>query len=141
MTLPNRQRPKPQYDPNAATRVVPPYRPNSMPPQPMAKYPSYRPLRDQRRIQRRRQNLSLGCGLGLGLIIIIALCLGTLAVTAMFIAPVKANILVIGIDRVPEGTEAGRSDTNVMVRVEFDKTPHYHPRHSARSVGANPRLW
>jgi len=121
MTLPNRPRPKPQYDPNAATRVVPPYRPNPMPPQPMAKYPSYQPLRDQRRIQRRRQNLSLGCGLGLGLIIIIALCLGTLALTAMFIAPVKANILVIGIDRVPAGTEAGRSDTNVMVRVDSSK--------------------
>ncbi len=118
MTLPNRPRPKPQFDPNAATRVVPPYRPKSTPPQPMAKYPAYQPLRDRRRTQRRRQNLNLGCGLGLGLIIIVALCLGTLAVTAMFIAPVKANILVIGIDRVPEGTEAGRSDTNVMVRVD-----------------------
>jgi LCP family protein required for cell wall assembly len=118
MTFPNRPRPKPRYDPNAATRVVPPYRPHPVSPQPMAKYPAYQPLRDQRRNQRRRQNLNLGCGLGLGLIIVIALCLGSLAVTAMFIAPVKDNILVIGIDRVPEGTEAGRSDTNVLVRVD-----------------------
>ena len=117
MTLPNRPRPKPHYDPNAATRVVPPYRPKPVPPQPMAKYPVYQPLRDQRRTQRRQNNLKLGCGLGLALVIIIALCLGSLAVIALFIAPVKANILVIGIDRVPEGTEAGRSDTNVLVRV------------------------
>ncbi len=121
MTLPNRPRPKPHYDPNAATRVVPPYRPKPSPPSPSAGYPSYSshypPLRDQRRAQRRQQNLKLGCGLGLGLLIIIALCLGSLAVTALFIAPVKANILVLGIDRVPEGTEIGRSDTNVLVRV------------------------
>jgi LCP family protein required for cell wall assembly len=121
MTLPNRPRPKPRYDPNTATRVVPPYRPNQSPPSPSPRYPvytpQYPPLRDQRHAQRRQKNLKLGCGLGLGLIIIIALCLGSLAVTALFIAPVKTNILVIGIDRVPEGTEAGRSDTNVLVRV------------------------
>jgi LCP family protein required for cell wall assembly len=121
MTLPNRPRPKPQYDPNAVTRVVPPYRPDPSPPPPSVKYPAYPPqyppLRAQRRAQRRQQNWKLGCGLGLGLVIIIVLCLGSLAITAMFIAPVNANILVIGIDRVPEGTEAGRSDTNVLVRV------------------------
>lgn len=84
----------------------------------MARYPAYPPLRDQRRGQRRRHNLNLGCGLVLGLVIILALCLGSLVITAMFVAPVQANILVIGIDRVPEGTEAGRSDTNVLVRVD-----------------------
>ena len=84
----------------------------------MARYPAYPPLRDKRRGQRRRHNLNLGCGLVLGLVIILALCLGSLVITAMFVAPVQANILVIGIDRVPEGTEAGRSDTNVLVRVD-----------------------
>ena len=120
MTIPNRPRPKPRYDPNAVTRVVPTRHPNPIPQPP--RYPVYPPqvppLRDQRRAQRRLQNLRLGCGLVLGVVIVIALCLGSLAVTAMFIAPVRDNILVIGIDRVPEGTVTGRSDTNVIVRVD-----------------------
>ena len=55
------------------------------------------------------------------LIILVALCAGSLAVAALFIAPVKGNILVLGIDRVPAGTTAGRSDTNVLVRVDSAK--------------------
>jgi polyisoprenyl-teichoic acid--peptidoglycan teichoic acid transferase len=39
----------------------------------------------------------------------------------MFVAPVNGNILVIGIDRVPEGTTAGRTDTNILVRVNPSK--------------------
>ena len=60
----------------------------------------------------------MGCGLVLGLAILMVLCLGSLAVAALYVAPVKANILLLGIDRVPDGTVIGRSDTLVLMRVD-----------------------
>ena len=54
----------------------------------------------------------------LALLVITALCVGSLAVLAQFVAPVQGNLLVLGIDRVPEGTLAGRSDTNVLVHID-----------------------
>lgn len=43
---------------------------------------------------------------------------GLLVLAAYFFAPGRAVILVLGIDRAPEGTAAGRSDTNLLVSVE-----------------------
>ncbi|MGB7094882.1 MAG: LCP family protein [Anaerolineales bacterium] len=34
-----------------------------------------------------------------------------------FLVPFKTNLLVLGIDRVPEGSDLGRSDTNILVTV------------------------
>ena len=82
-------------------------------------YPSqYKTARDQRQKQHRGQNLRLGCGLVLGLILLMGVCLGSLTVAALYVAPVKANLLLLGIDRVPNGTVVGRSDTLVLMRVD-----------------------
>lgn len=82
-------------------------------------YPSQYPsLRDKRRKERRQQNLKMGCGLVMALFILVGLCLGSMVVLAMFVAPVKGNIVVLGIDRVPDGSAVGRSDTNVLMRVD-----------------------
>ncbi|HPO58867.1 MAG TPA: LCP family protein [Anaerolineaceae bacterium] len=51
-----------------------------------------------------------GCGC-------LALLLPLVLVLAYFFAPIRTNILVLGIDRTPEGTYAGRSDTNILVTV------------------------
>ena len=110
--VPPPQAPPPQFPPA----------PHSAPTPGPAGYPAYPshylPLRDQRRKQRSQQNVRLGCGLLLGLLILGLLCLASGAVVALFVAPVKANILVLGIDRVPEGTTTGRSDTLVLMRVD-----------------------
>ncbi len=126
MTYPSRPPQRPRYDPNSVTRAIPPH--PAVPPPPPASpkgYPplpsDYQSLRDQRRRQRRAQNWRLGCGLLLSLVILMALCVCSISLAAMFVAPVKGNILVLGIDRVPEGTTAGRSDTNVLVRVDATK--------------------
>lgn len=52
------------------------------------------------------------------MLVLAVLCLAILAVGALFIAPLKANILVLGIDRVIEGTSVGRSDTFILVRAD-----------------------
>jgi len=53
-------------------------------------------------------------------------CLGLLAVLACiifvaviyFLVPFRTNLLVLGIDRVPQGSVLGRSDTNILVTVK-----------------------
>ena len=35
-----------------------------------------------------------------------------------FLVPFRTNFLVLGIDRVPEGSNLGRSDTNILVTVK-----------------------
>jgi polyisoprenyl-teichoic acid--peptidoglycan teichoic acid transferase len=133
MSYSNQQPPRPRYDPNGATRpnitrppIAPPplQSPLSPPPSPKGypPPPSQPPsLRDQRHQQRRKQNFTLGCGLVVALVVILTICLASSYVAAMFIAPVNSNILVIGIDRVPEGTVAGRTDTNILVRANAAK--------------------
>jgi polyisoprenyl-teichoic acid--peptidoglycan teichoic acid transferase len=119
---------QPRYDPNAVTRGIPSRPPVQPPPaSPVGPagyppYPSQLPsLREKRSQQRRRQNLKMGCGLVLAMVVLVTLCLASIGVAAAFIAPVNSNILVLGIDRVPEGTTTGRSDTNVLVRVDAVK--------------------
>jgi LCP family protein required for cell wall assembly len=46
-----------------------------------------------------------------------ALLISFLLAIVYFLAPLRTNLLVLGIDRVPEGTALGRSDTMVLVSV------------------------
>ncbi len=39
------------------------------------------------------------------------------ALAGYFLTPTRTNILVLGIDRTPEGTALGRSDTNILVSI------------------------
>lgn len=59
-----------------------------------------------RRQARRRRGR--GCSFWLALFILAAIYL---------LAPLESNILILGIDRAPEGTILGRSDTNILVGV------------------------
>ena len=50
--------------------------------------------------------------------IVIPVCLlVALAFAVYFLAPLRTDLLVLGIDRVPEGTALGRSDTMILVSV------------------------
>lgn len=53
-----------------------------------------------------------GC-LGLLLAVLAALLL----VLAYFLAPLRTNLLVLGIDRVPDGSAVGRSDTMILISI------------------------
>ena len=57
--------------------------------------------------------LRSGCLVLLGILVVI-LFLGLV----YFLVPFRTNLLVIGIDRVPEGSNLGRSDTNILVTVK-----------------------
>jgi polyisoprenyl-teichoic acid--peptidoglycan teichoic acid transferase len=73
-----------------------------VPPQP----PRYRP-------PRRRRSINLGCFTCAAPVLGVVLLL--LAVYLLF--PLRTNILIMGIDRVPEGTALGRTDTIIMMSV------------------------
>ena len=49
-------------------------------------------------------------------------CLGVLGILALllvyFLAPLRTNFLILGIDRTPEGSAVGRSDTMILVSVD-----------------------
>lgn len=104
-----RQPPPPPVDPRrqpayspppASQRQTPPgfYSPHSAPPPPQP--------------PPRRRTGCLNCGCLLTLLVPLILLL------VYFFAPLRTNFLVLGIDRTPEGTFAGRSDTNILVSVE-----------------------
>lgn len=67
------------------------------------------PSRRRRNI---RQVISLGCSLIFGVLI----CLVFFS-SVYFLVPFRTNFLVLGIDRTPEGTDLGRSDTNILFTV------------------------
>ncbi len=81
----------------------------------------YQPVR---RRPRRRGGIRLprmgGCCVGLAAVLGVVVCLALAFVAAAFIlSPGKTNILVLGIDRIVDGTGSmGRSDTIVMVQVD-----------------------
>jgi polyisoprenyl-teichoic acid--peptidoglycan teichoic acid transferase len=79
--------------------------PNQPPYQAAPQYPAPRPPSAKRR--------NIGCCgcLGYGLLI------SFLLAAAYFLAPLSTKLLVLGIDRVPEGTALGRSDTMILVSV------------------------
>lgn len=63
---------------------------------------------------RRRRS---GCSsFGCGLLFILAIPL-LLMITGYLIAPLRTNILVLGIDYTPPGSSVGRSDTNIIISV------------------------
>jgi LCP family protein required for cell wall assembly len=62
---------------------------------------------------KKRRGLGLGCGL-LSLPV-----LGVVAVLLLyFLAPLRTNILILGIDRAPDGSALGRSDTNILLSID-----------------------
>lgn len=63
---------------------------------------------------RRRRS---GCSsFGCGLLFLLAIPL-LLIITGYLIAPLRTNILVLGIDYTPPGSSVGRSDTNIVISV------------------------
>jgi polyisoprenyl-teichoic acid--peptidoglycan teichoic acid transferase len=72
-----------------------------------------RPPRPGRRPPRRRRPVDLGC---LGCITpVLVIVVALMAVYLLF--PLRTNLLIMGIDRVPEGTALGRTDTIIMMSV------------------------
>ncbi len=70
----------------------------------------YQPIPLARR--KKKSAFRLGCGL---------LSLPTLGVVGLlllyFLAPLRTNILILGIDRAPDGSALGRSDTNILLSI------------------------
>lgn len=61
---------------------------------------------------KKRRRWGVGCGL------ISLPALGLLAVLLLyFFAPLRTNILILGIDRAPDGSAMGRSDTNILLSI------------------------
>ncbi len=69
---------------------------------------------NQRYASRRRASGCSSCLLALLLPVLLA----GLALAVYFLAPLRTNLLVLGIDRVPDGTALGRSDTMILVSVD-----------------------
>lgn len=64
----------------------------------------YRPVQ----VHRKKRS----CG---GCLLVLVLPLGLLL--AYFLVPLRTNILLLGIDRAPDGTAMGRSDTNIVISI------------------------
>lgn len=95
-TQPMRPDRAPVYPPRQAIENFQPVRVVGRPPRPP--------------VQRR-----VGC---CGYWVILALVIAALLLIAVYLlAPLRTNLLVLGIDRVPEGTALGRSDTMILVSV------------------------
>lgn len=69
----------------------------------------YQPIEIEEPPVRTRSCLSCGC---LPLVVVLFLILA-----AYFLYPARTNILLMGIDRAPEGTALGRTDTNILISV------------------------
>lgn len=88
-------------DPSAPTQPTPAAR--------LPAPPAWQPLEPTRprAPARPRRHRRWGCALVAGLL------LGLIAATYL-LAPVRSNVLILGIDRTPEGTGLGRSDTMIL---------------------------
>lgn len=82
--------------------------PNVPPPTPQVMQPP-----GWMKTRRRRSGCS---GFGCGLLFLLAIPL-LLIITGYLIAPLRTNILVLGIDYTPPGSSVGRSDTNIVISV------------------------
>src|SRR5690554_5086045 len=89
--------PQPHYQAPWPNQPQPDYPPQYYPPAP--------PTRRRR---------PMGC-LSCLLVVIAPLALAFLLLTAYFLAPLRTDFLILGIDRAPEGTALGRSDTMILV--------------------------
>lgn len=106
--------PDPNYPP--APYETQPYIPGQ---DPLSQYQPIQPGRGQpqrpfRRAARRRRR-GFGCAPGCGCLSLILPVLVLLA--AYFLAPLRTNLLVLGLDRAPEGTSLSRTDTIMLVSV------------------------
>ena len=63
------------------------------------------------RLERRRKSPFVGCSLA-GIFLLIFMCAG-----AYFLAPVRTNLIVLGLDRAPEGTSLSRTDTMILTTI------------------------
>jgi LCP family protein required for cell wall assembly len=95
----------------------PPNQPSPPQAQPWAPVPperlaQFQPVR-VRRLKRRQGTGCYSCGLLLAVLMLLAVVAG-----GYFLAPFRTNLLVLGIDRVPDGTAVGRSDTMILVSVD-----------------------
>lgn len=69
----------------------------------------YQPIEIEEPPVRTRSCFTCGC-----LPLVVAFIL---VVAAYFLYPARTNILLMGIDRTPEGTELGRTDTNILISI------------------------
>jgi LCP family protein required for cell wall assembly len=70
------------------------------------------PVAVPRRRRRQAGCLQSGC-LGILLVLLVIVLVGAV----FLLAPVRTNFLILGIDRVPDGSAVGRSDTMILVSV------------------------
>jgi LCP family protein required for cell wall assembly len=59
-----------------------------------------------------RKGINIGCSI-LGILLLCILVVGSI----YLLMPFRTNLLILGIDRTPEGTDIGRSDTNILFTV------------------------
>ena len=69
----------------------------------------YQPIEIEEAPVKTRSCFTCGC---LPLLVVLLLVFA-----AYFLAPVRTNILVLGIDRTPDGSAVGRTDTNIMLSI------------------------
>lgn len=82
---------------------------------------------------RRKQTFVRATEIGCLVILAIFTCVAIIGI-AYLLFPGRTNVLVLGIDRAPEGTDASRSDTNILVT--------YHPIKPYMGMLSIPRdLW
>jgi LCP family protein required for cell wall assembly len=60
-----------------------------------------------------RRSLTIGCSI----LFAILICLVFVG-SVYFLVPFRTNFMVLGIDRAPEGTDLGRSDTNILITIK-----------------------
>ncbi len=93
---------------------TPQYPPTAVPPGYSPEHPVERLQAIRMRPKRRRRKR--GCGCWLAVLLLTALLLAPLLVYLLL--PLPVNFVVLGIDRTPEGTALGRSDTIIMVSAQ-----------------------
>ncbi|HZW03581.1 MAG TPA: LCP family protein [Anaerolineaceae bacterium] len=99
---------EPRWEPAYQEPIPPPPPPRRQ--TPPGFYSPYGPPPPPPPPQPKRRVGCLNCGC-------LTLVLPLIFVLVYFLAPLRTNFLLLGIDRTPEGTFAGRSDTNILVSV------------------------
>ncbi|UCF27734.1 MAG: LCP family protein [Chloroflexota bacterium] len=66
---------------------------------------------------RRQKNIRRGISIGCSVLFAILICLVFVS-SVYFLVPFRTNLLVLGIDRTPGGTDLGRSDTNILITIQ-----------------------
>jgi len=72
---------------------------------------------DQPHPSSRQRTMRRALGTGCMLFVAIFVCVMVLS-SVYFLMPFRTNLLILGIDRTPEGTDLGRSDTNILLTVK-----------------------